>query len=81
MSARYLFHGYTLPAENERKSEVSPLSPGDGWIDDSGYLSLPSFALASDGTVITWDSQIADLFGVSRDWILGGQGLGYQLYE
>lgn len=44
-------------------------------------FNLPSFALDTDGTVIAWDSQIADLLGVSGDEIIGEQDLGYQLYE
>jgi methyl-accepting chemotaxis protein len=44
-------------------------------------FNLPSFALDPDGTVMAWDSQIADLLGVSRDEILGEQDLGHQLYE
>ena len=44
-------------------------------------VNLPSFALDPDGTVIAWDSQIADLLDVPRDEILGKQDLGYQLYE
>ncbi|MFB6196504.1 MAG: methyl-accepting chemotaxis protein [Haloplanus sp.] len=46
-----------------------------------GTFNLPSFALDADGTVIAWDSQIADLLGVSADEIVGETDLGHRLYE